>query len=197
VKRPLHLIIVSYPSRLDATLEEIAHTLARGANDERVIERAQEASDIRFHLRRWHLRDRDVRTMDLVGHGGGGRFKLGDELLFTSAGTGLHLAREWAPFLSARATLRLLGCSVAAKDEARAFDGRDLVRQLELRLGSRRRVLAPSRALFTIDYRPDGLSARARRALTGSTNPRRKHGGKGKEAGGEARQAQVDDAARR
>ena len=194
MKRPLHLIIVSYPSRLDATLESIAHSLARGAHEERVIERAQEASDIRFHLRQWHLRDRDVHTMDLVGHGGGGRFQLGDELLFSSEGTGLELAEVWAPFLTTRATLRLLGCSVAQKDDA--FDGRKLVRALERRLGGRRRVLAPTRALFTIDYRPDGLSMRARRSLTGSTNPGRKHGGKTK-AGGEGRQAQVDDAARR
>lgn len=182
MKRPLHLIIVSYPSRLDGTLEEIAHTVARGANEARVVERAQEASDIRFLVRQWHLRDRDVRTVDLVGHGGGGRFKLGDELLFTSEGVGVELADEWAPFLSERATLRLLGCSVAEKDEARAFDGHELIHRLERRLGARRRVLAPTRALFTIDYGIDGLSRRAQRSLVGSTTPRRKHGRKAKQA---------------
>lgn len=183
MKKPLHLIIVSYPSRLDATLEEIAHTLARGATEERVVERAQQASDIRFLVRQWHLRDRNVRLVDLVGHGGGGRFKLGDELLFTSDGTGLELADQWAPFLSERATLRLLGCSVAEKDEARAFDGRELMHRLEQRLGARRRVLAPTRALFTIDYGTGGLSPRARRSLAGSTTPRRKHGRKAEHAG--------------
>ena len=85
MKRPLHLIIVSYPSRLDGTLEEIAQTLARGATHARVVERAQLASDLRFLLRLWHLRDREIRTVDLVGHGGGGRFKLGDELLFAGS----------------------------------------------------------------------------------------------------------------
>ena len=198
MRRPLHLIIVSYPSRLDATLEEIAHTLARGANDERVIERAQEASDIRFLIRLWHLRDRDVRTVDLIGHGGGGRFKLGDELLFTSEGTGLELADEWAPFLSERATLRLLGCSVATRDDATSFDGGELLGLLEARLGARRRVLAPTRALFTIDYGTGGLSPRARRSLTGSTNPRRKHGRKEKQAvRQQSRQAQGNHPARR
>ena len=199
MREPLHLIIVSYPSRLDATLEEIAHTLARGANEERVIARAQVASDIRFLIRLWHLRDRDVRTVDLIGHGGGGRFKLGDELLFTSEGTGLDLAEEWAPFLSERATLRLLGCSVATRDEARAFDGRDLLHRLETRLGGRRRVLAPTRALFTIDYGEQGLSPRAQRSLAGSTTPRRNHHGrKTKQAGSkQPRQAQGNHAARR
>jgi hypothetical protein len=182
VKQPLHLIIVSYPSRLDATLEEIAHTLARGAGAERVVERAQQPSDLRFLIRQWHLRDRDVRTVDLVGHGGGGRFKLGDELLFASDGTGLELMDELKPFLSERATLRLLGCAVAQKDtpldDSGSFDGGALMRQLEARLGGRRRVLAPTRVLFTIDYDVHGLSPRASRSLAGSTTPRRQHHGR-------------------
>lgn len=179
-RQPLHLIIVSYPSRLDATLEEIAHTLARGATQARVVERAQEHSDLRFLVRQWHLRDRDVRTLDLVGHGSGGRFQLGDEVLFSSEGAGLDLVAELRPFLSERATMRLLGCAVAERDTPinamGTFDGRSLMRQLEARLGAQRRVLAPSRPLFTIDYGADGLSAQARRSLVSSTTPRRQHG---------------------
>ena len=199
-RQPLHLIIASYPSSLDATLEEIAHTLARGVTEARVVERAQQHSDLRFLIRQWHLRDRDVRTVDLVGHGGGGRFKLGDEVLFASDGTGVALVDELTPFLSERATLRLLGCSVAEKDTPqnanRAFDGQSLLRQLEARLGARRRVLAPTRALFTIDYGPRGLSARAQRSLAGSTTPRRQHGSsKRKQA--EPRQAEGNDSAGR
>lgn len=201
--QPLHLIIVSYPSRLDATLEEIAHTLARGATGARVVERAQDHSDLRFLIRQWHLRDRDVRTVDLVGHGSGGRFKLGDEVLFASDGTGVHLVDELTPFLSERATLRLLGCSVAEKErplsETKSFDGRALLRQLEARLGAQRRVLAPTRALFTIDYGTNGLSARAQRALAGSTTPRRQHHGrKAKQTGSkQPRQTQGNHPARR
>jgi hypothetical protein len=180
VKKRLHLIIVSYPSRLDATLEEIAHTLARGATEARVVERAQEHSDVRFLIRQWHLRDREVHTVDLVGHGSGGRFKLGDELLFASDGTGLELVSQWRPFLSERATLRLLGCSVAEEErswsDSKTFHGRTLLEQLDARLGGSRRALAPSRALFTIDYDTSGLSPRAQRCLAGSTTPRRKHG---------------------
>ncbi len=180
MKKRLHLIIVSYPSQLDATLEEIAHTLARGATDDRVVERAQEHSDVRFLIRQWHLRDREVHTVDLVGHGGGGRFKLGDELLFASDGTGLDLVAEWTPFLSERATLRLLGCSVAEQErplsDSKTFDGRKLLKQIDARLGGSRRALAPIRALFTIDYGASGLSPRAERCLAGSTTPRRNHG---------------------
>ncbi len=202
MKQPLHLIIVSYPSRLDATLEEIAHTLARGACEERVVERAQQASDVRYLVKLWHLRDREVRTVDLVGHGGGGRFKLGDELLFASDGTGLSLIDEWRPFLSERATLRLLGCLVAERQrplsDSKIFDGRDLLRQLDARLGGRRRALAPTRALFTIDYEPSGLSPSAKRSLAGSTTPRRKHGRKAKQAGSkQSRQAQGNHSAGR
>ncbi|MDP2272127.1 MAG: DUF4347 domain-containing protein [Archangium sp.] len=180
MKKRLHLIIVSYPSQLDAMLEEIAHTLARGANEDRVVERAQEASHVRFLIRLWHLRDREIHTVDLVGHGGGGRFQLGDELLFASDGTGLQLIDEWRPFLSEQATLRLLGCSVAERErslsDARIYDGPKLLRQLHARLGARRRVLAPTRALSPLDYGPRGLSPAARRSLSGSPTPRRKHG---------------------
>ncbi|MDP1822047.1 MAG: hypothetical protein Q8L48_02350 [Archangium sp.] len=148
------------------------------------MERAQAHSDLRFLIRQWHLRDRDVRTVDLVGHGGGGRFKLGDELLFASDGTGVELVDELTPFLSERATLRLLGCSVAEKDTplsvTRAFDGQSLLRQLDARLGSHQRVLAPTRALFTTDYGPHGLNSRAKRSLVGSTTARRQHHGRRK-----------------
>lgn len=188
MKQPLHLIIVSYPSRLDATLEKIAHTLARGAGEERVVERAQQASDVRYLIKLWHFRDREVHTVDLVGHGGGGRFKLGDELLFASDGTGLELVDGWTPFLSERATLRLLGCSVASESNSTAFDGPSLLQQLDARLGGQRRALAPTRTLFSIDYRADGLSPRAQRSLAGSTTPRSNHGRKAKQA--ESGQAQ-------
>ena len=180
MRKRLHLIIVSYPSQLDATLEEIAHTLARGANEDRVVERAQEASHVRFLIRLWHFRDREVHTVDLVGHGGGGRFQLGDELLFASDGTGLRLIDEWRPFLSEQATLRLLGCSVAERErslsDARIYDGPTLLKKLHARLGARRRVLAPTRALSPLDYGLSGLSPKAQRCLSGSTTPRRKNG---------------------
>ena len=173
MKRGLHLIIVSYPSRLDATLETIAQTVARGANEERVVERAQDHSDVRYLVRLWHLRDREVRLVDLVGHGDGGRFRLGDEILLASDGTGLDLVEEWTPFLSKRATLRVLGCSVGGKTTG-TFDGRLLLKKLHARLGGSRRVLAPTRSLFTFDYGTDGLSPRAARSLAGSRpTPRR------------------------
>lgn len=181
MRQRLHLIIISYPSRLDATLEEIAHTLARGSTEDRVVERAQRASDVRFLIRQWHLRDRELRTVDLVGHGGAGRLQLGDELLFASDGTGLEHAEQWRPFLHERATLRLLGCAVATRErplsERQTFDGRLLLKRLEARLGERRRALAPSVPLFAFDYGPQGLRARALRSLVGSTNPRRSNNG--------------------
>lgn len=164
--RRLHLIIVSYPSRLDATLEEIARTLAQGTNEERVVARAQAHSDVRYLVRLWHLRQREVHTLDLVGHGDGGRFKLGDELLFGGDGAGLELVEAWKPFLSERATLRLLGCAVGGRRGTK--DGKKLLAELDARLGGRRRALAPTRALFTIDYGAGGLSPRAERSLAGS-----------------------------
>ncbi len=172
MKKRLHLIIVSYPSRLDATLEEIAHTIARGANEERVVERAQDHANVLHFIRLWHLRDRDVQEVDLIGHGAGGRFKLGDEVMFASDGTGLELIEQWKPYLSERATLRLLGCSVAAAD-SRTFDGQMLLKQIDARLGGSRRVLAPNRTLFNVDYGASGLEPRAERCLEGSTTPRR------------------------
>ena len=200
MRRPLHLTIISYPSRLDATLEAIAQTLSRGATDDRVVERAQVPSDLRFLLRQWHLRDRELRTVDLIGHGDGGRFKLGDELLFASDGTGLAQIDELLPFLSPRATLRLLGCAVSEPPlvSGDLFDGRLLLRVLQDRLGANRRVLAPSRTLFTIDYGEQGLSSRALRSLTGSPTPRRNHG-RTKEGDGKRkpRQAQSHHAASR
>ena len=196
MKKRLHLIIVSYPSRLDATLEEIAHTLARGATDDRVVERAQDASDVRYLVRLWHFRDREVRTIDLVGHGSSGQFKLGDELLFGSDGTGLHWLDEWRPYLSEQVTLRLLGCSVGGRG-SNASAGRTLLKQLDARLGGRRRVLAPTRALMSIDYETGGLSARARRSLAGSTTPRRTHGRTAKQRQQQQRQAQGNHPARR
>lgn len=172
MKRRLHLIIVSYPSRLDATLEQIAHSLARGANDGRVVERAQRPADVRFLIKLWHFRGHEVRTVDLVGHGGAGRFKLGDELLFASDGTGLERVEGWKPFLSEHATLRLLGCTVALPGK-KGRDGRALLRQLDARLGAGRRALAPTRMLRPADYLTGRLSTGARRSLEGSTTPRR------------------------
>lgn len=194
MKEPLHLIIVSYPSRLDATLEEIAHTLIRGANARRVVERAQEPSDVRFLIRLWHLRDREVRQVDLVGHGGPGKFKLGDALLF-GEGSGLSLVDEWRPFLSTRATLRLLGCSVAGEEPG----GHELLSQVASRLSRSSRVVAPTRALFTIDYCASGLTPRASRCLKSSTTPGRyRHGSReAKQAGKQPRQAQGNHAAGR
>jgi len=174
-RKAIHLAIVSYPAQLDATLEEIAQTLARGVDGTRVLERAQAHSDLRFLVRQWHLRQREVVTLDLIGHGAAGRLALGDELLFASDGTGLELADELAPFLSPRARVRLLGCGVG-NVQSGGFDGGTLLRALECRLGAQRRVFAPTRALTTRDYLPSGLTPAALRALTGSTTHRRKHG---------------------
>lgn len=171
MKRRLHLIIVSYPSRLDATLEDIARTLARGANEDRVVERAQDHANVLHFIRLWHLRDREVRKVDLIGHGGSGRFQLGDQVMFASDGTGLELLEEWKPFLAERATLRLLGCSIAGKDSG-TFDGQMLLKQIDARLGGSRRVLAPNRTLFNVDYGASGLKPRAERCLEGSNHPK-------------------------
>lgn len=193
MREPLHLIIVSYPSRLDATLEEIAHTLIRGASARRVVERAQEPSDVRFLVRQWHLRDRDVRTLDLIGHGGPGKFKLGDELLF-GEGSGLELIDEWRPWLPARATLRLLGCSVAGEEP----EGHELLSKVASRLSPGSRVVAPTRALFTIDYAAGGLTSRASRCLKSSTTQGRPHHGSTKsKTSQQPRQAQSHHAAGR
>ncbi len=176
--RSLHLIIISYPSRLDAHLEEIARKVARGVSEARVVERAQRSSDLRFLIRRWHLRDRDVRTVDLVGHGSAGRFKLGDEILFDSDGRGLEVIEELTPWLSPRASLRLLGCDVAnhARRPQGTWDGSALLAKLAGRLGAGRRVLAPTGPLYSSDYDDHGLTRRARACLTSSTTPRRPHG---------------------
>lgn len=172
---PLHLIIVSYPSRLDATLEEIAHTLARGVTERRVVERAQAHSDLRFLVRLWHLRHRAVERLDLIGHGGPGRFKLGDELL-VSDDKGLEALSAVSPFLAPRATVRLLGCGVARGPRERP--DLNVLRRVAAALGPGHRVLSTTRTLFTIDYRPSGLRPSAARSLVCSPTPKRrsKHG---------------------
>lgn len=168
---PLHLIVVSYPSTLDATLEEIAHTLARGATDRRVVERAQAHTDLRYLVRLWHLRRRAVVLLDLIGHGAPGRFKLGDELLVDDQ-QDLAALSAVAPFLAPRATVRLLGCGVARGPHERP-DLR-VLRRVAAAFGPEHRVLATTRTLFTIDYGQGGLRPAAARTLVCSPTPKRR-----------------------
>lgn len=160
---------------MDVCFEDITLRVAKGATEGRVVERAQKISDLRFLVRRWHLRDRDVRTVDLIGHGSPGRFKLGDELLF-EGDTGLECIDALRPFLSPRAALRLLGCDVAGA--TRVENGRALLSKLTARLGAARRAWAPTRPLFPHDYGAEGLLPSAKRVLVGGTTRGRHHGGR-------------------
>ncbi|MFZ5445942.1 MAG: DUF4347 domain-containing protein [Myxococcota bacterium] len=159
-RKPVHLIVVSYPSALDATLEDIALRLASGAGPKRAVARAQTPADLVFQVRRWHRRNRDVSRLDLIGHGAPGQFSLGDEVIFSEDGLGDEVAHALRPFLHPRARVRLLGCSLAPEPAQRRW-----VARLGQALGPEIELQVPTRGLFVHDYGPEGLAPRARSSL--------------------------------
>lgn len=170
-RTPLHLTIVSYPSRLDATLEAIVQTLARGVDDRHALERAEGPSDLRFHVRRWFLRQRSLTRLDVVGHGDVGKLQLGDELILAHPDTD-EMLEALSGTLAPRAEVRLLACSVLRDPER----GETALRALQRALGPDRTLLAPTRSLLAHDFGPHGLTARAAKCLTAVKPTRRQHG---------------------
>lgn len=134
--RLLSLAIVSYPSSLEPVFEAIAVRLARDLAPGFAVERCQHPDDVPFLAQRWQRRGYAITRLDLYGHGAGGAFALGDELLFASDGTGYGRARALGPRLAPGAQVRLLGCrtgTVAAlpRPGTRRLSGPQLLRDLE------------------------------------------------------------------
>lgn len=160
--QPLTLAVVSYPSRLEDTFERMAVRCAAGVGADFALERCQEPDELLFLAGRWKDRGYAIERLDLYGHGDGGRFKLGDELLFASDGTGYRLAQRLGPKLAPRADVRLLGCRTAL---SRDFSGVKLLRDLERLLGRGRRAWGTTGYIGPAQCGPRGLTESAERLL--------------------------------
>lgn len=136
IKRPLSLAVVSYPSSLEPVFESIALRLAKDVAPGFVVERCQHPDDVPFLAQRWQRRGYAITQLDLYGHGAGGEFALGDDLMFASDGTGYTRARSLGPRLAPGARLRLLGCrtgmeAALPRRGTRRLSGPQLLRDLE------------------------------------------------------------------
>jgi hypothetical protein len=155
------LAIISYPATMDSGLEAAAAHFAKLVGPAFALERCQDPSDLVFLAKRWKGRGRRIVRLDLHGHGDGGRFMLGDELLFASDGTGYDLANELGPQLDPGAQLRLLGCNVANEHhpkDPRRFSGKKLLRDLQRLLGRQRRVFGTTDFFGPQHWGPEGLN---------------------------------------
>jgi hypothetical protein len=177
VSSPLTLAIISYPSRLEETFERMAARCAPGIGAGFALERCQEPPEVLFLANRWKNRGYSIERLDLYGHGDGGRFRLGDGLLFASDGTGYHLARRLGPTLAPRADLRLLGCRTGTSRRGLPFSGPKLLRDLERLLGRGRRAWGTTGSIGPAQCGPGGLTDAAeallRRARAGGGLRRR------------------------
>ncbi len=153
----LTLAVISYPSRLEETFERMAMRCAVGVGPDFALERCQDPTELLFLASRWKNRGYAIERLDLYGHGDGGRFKLGDGLLFASDGTGYPLARKLGPTLAPRADVRLLGCRTALARSV-GFNGQKLLRDLERLLGRGRRAWGTTAAIGPAHCGPRGLS---------------------------------------
>lgn len=173
--RPLNLTIVSYPGRVERMFEEAVQRLLSGpaapgpggVGPEFVLERCQAPDEVVYLARLWKNRGRAIVRLDLVGHGAGGRFALGDGLLFASDGTGYPLARRLGPKLAPDGVLRLLGCHTAEEPGLGPFSGGRLLADLERLLGRRRRVLGTRGHLRPRHWGPGGLTPEGERLVRG------------------------------
>lgn len=170
MKRPrLTLAIISYPSRLEELFERMAARCAPGIGADFALERCQEPPEVLFLANRWKNRGYSIERLDLYGHGDGGRFRLGDGLLFASDGTGYPLARRLGPKLAPRGEVRLLGCRTATCRPSRAFSGAKLLRDLERILGRGRRAWGTTGSIGPAQCGPGGLTPAAEVLLRRAT----------------------------
>jgi hypothetical protein len=166
------LVVISYPSRLEPVFEQAASHFARASAPDFAVERCQEPDELVYLAKRWKNRGRSIIRLDLHGHGDGGKFKLGDELLFASDGTGYGLAKRLGPKLAATAQLRLLGCHTASEAPRTPHSGTKLLRDLEKLLGRQRRVLGTTGYLGPHQWSARGLTDAAEALLVGTARAR-------------------------
>ncbi len=126
----LHLMVISYPSRRESLFEAMTLHFAKLVCDHFKLERCQDGDDVLDIASRWKKKLHRIRTLDLFGHGSGGRFSLGDSILFASDGTGYPLAKK-------------LGCRTALVEQgvsARStrFSGPKLLRDVTRLMGKQR-----------------------------------------------------------
>jgi hypothetical protein len=153
---------------MEALFEDAALHFAKAASRDFVVARCQDPSELVWLARLWKQRGRCITRLDLHGHGDGGRFKLGDGLLFASDGTGYALAKALGGKLDPACELRLLGCNVANERHPRdpkRFSGPKLLRDLQRLLGRQRRVLASADYLGPHHWSATGLTADAEKML--------------------------------
>ncbi len=165
------LAIISYPAVMDSHLEAAALHFAKLVGPSFALERCQEPDDLVFLVKRWRERGRRIVRLDLHGHGDGGRFTLGDAMLFASDGTGYDVAKALGRQLAPAAELRLLGCNVANEHhpkDPRRFSGKKLLRDLQRLLGRQRRVLGTTDFFGSHHWGPGGLNEQGEALLRGA-----------------------------
>jgi hypothetical protein len=165
--RPLTLAIISYPSHMETMFERMALHYAKAQGPEFAVERCQDPEDVVYLARLWKDRGKSIVRLDLHGHGDGGRFKMGDGMLFASDGTGYGLAKQLGPKLASNAEVRLLGCNTANEPAFTNLSGKKLLRDLQRILGRERRVLGTTDYLGPRDLGPRGLSDSSENKLKG------------------------------
>ncbi len=161
----LHLMVISYPSRRESLFEAMTLHFAKLVCDHFKLERCQDGDDVLDIANRWKKKLHRIRTLDLFGHGAGGRFSLGDSILFASDGTGYPLAKKLGGQLADDGALRLLGCRTALVEQgvsARStrFSGPKLLADVTRLLGKQRVAWGSTGYIGTRDLGPAGFSAR-------------------------------------
>ncbi len=161
----LHLMVISYPSRRESLFEAMTLHFAKLVTDDFQVERCQDGEDVLDVAQRLTKRHHRLQTLDLFGHGAGGRFWLGDSMLFASDGTGYGLAKKLGGQLAPDGALRLLGCRTALVsrdfgDNSIRSSGPKLLRDLTRLLGRQRMAWGSTAYLGPRDLGPAGFSAR-------------------------------------
>lgn len=163
-------MVISYPSQRQPLFETVALHFAKLVGDAFKLERCQNGDDLVEIARMWRQRCYRIHTLDLFGHGAGGQFSLGDELLFASDGTGYALTKKLGGQLAGDGAVRLLGCRTALVDrdystKAIRFSGPKLLKDLTRLLGLQRVAWGSRSYISPRNLGPAGFDARTMRQL--------------------------------
>ncbi|MCI0570316.1 MAG: DUF4347 domain-containing protein [Myxococcaceae bacterium] len=145
----MHLVVISYPSRLDVRFEETAFAVhAHRGQPGRVFRRCQHPNQLRELAGDFPER---VRLLDLVGHGAPGKLTLGDADAVTPDPSSWHLLEALGEHLAPDADVRLLGCDTGTLQQ-----GYDVLRGLSRALEGRT-VWGATAMLLSSDWCAEGL----------------------------------------
>jgi Domain of unknown function (DUF4347) len=145
----VHLVVISYPSRLDVRFEEAAFAVhARRGQPGRAFRRCQHPLQLRELVGDFPEK---VRLLDLMGHGAPGKLMLGDVDAVTPDPSSWGLLAALGEHLAPDAEVRLLGCDTGALQQ-----GYDVLRGLSQALGGRT-VWGATAILVSGDWCAEGL----------------------------------------